>query len=283
MAGSKPARWGAAFRPVLNMDPLALIQRDLLRQAVVELRRAGRFMPGNPRRRLQRAPPAVYPRVYGGTANVGHDHMKVRGLSPRVQGNRQTPLHPECLERSIPVCTGEPAAQLRTARGWAVYPRVYGGTANGRPRPYEGQRSIPACTGEPRTEYETLAAHTVYPRVYGGTSFWMVRLMVALGLSPRVRGNLCGVDIHRTIQRSIPACTGEPSGGQPDLHPVPQGLSPRVRGNRNMLLKLRAGLNGLSPRVQGNHSAKLRQPGLWRSIPACTGEPLLSLLDFLPP
>jgi hypothetical protein len=34
------------------MNPLDFIQRDLVGQAIVELRRARRFMPGNPRRRL---------------------------------------------------------------------------------------------------------------------------------------------------------------------------------------------------------------------------------------
>ena len=95
--------------------------------------------------------------------------------------------------------------------------------------------------------------------------------MVALGLSPRVRGNLCGVDIHRTIQRSIPACTGEPSG-QPDLHPVPK-VYPRVYGGTEPWLKRVVQTFGLSPRVRGNPISSMRRGDANRSIPACTGEP----------
>ena len=95
--------------------------------------------------------------------------------------------------------------------------------------------------------------------------------MVALGLSPRVRGNLCGVDIHRTIQRSIPACTGEPSG-QPDHHPVPK-VYPRVYEGTYRIVGSGDPAHGLSPRGRGNPSALLRGPSALGSIPACTGEP----------
>ena len=51
---------------------------------------------------------------------------------------------------------------------------------------------------------------SVYPRAYGGTPSVTSIVSVALGLSPRVRGNLG----HRWSEfkgvRSIPARTGEP-------------------------------------------------------------------------
>ena len=91
--------------------------------------------------------------------------------------------------RSIPACTGEPQQAHYQTVGYAVYPRVYGGTAaatawdqcqeglsprvRGNPRPmnpaWARDRSIPACTGEPTDNPESAAVTAVYPRVYGGT------------------------------------------------------------------------------------------------------------------
>ena len=121
----------------------------------------------------------------------------------------------------------------------------------------------------------------VYPRVYGGTAAWKHGQHFLSGLSPRVRGNLKSYSGSDELERSIPACTGEPFLilGKP----VPIQVYPRVYGGTGPVLRPKALSRGLSPRVRGNLLS-----GLWvmlrmRSIPACTGEPLLSLLDFLPP
>ena len=54
-----------------------------------------------------------------------------------------------------------------------------------------GQRSIPACAGEPGLR-PIKSRHTlVYPRVCGGTCIVIALETPLLGLSPRVRGNLC--------------------------------------------------------------------------------------------
>ena len=70
--------------------------------------------------------------------------------------------------------------------------------------------SIPACAGEPGLWTCTPYRHTVYPRVCGGTSANRSMSRLALGLSPRVRGNhdLTGNAVQSI--RSIPACAGEP-------------------------------------------------------------------------
>ncbi len=213
----------------------------------------------------------VYPRVYGGTRNrssTGHSRI---GLSPRVRGNliqRRRGLGPR---GSIPACTGEPGAGIRTNGPCRVYPRVYGGTlvddghlieAHGlsprvRGNPRGGgfcacrARSIPACTGEPKACTRRKSSLRVYPRVYGGTAPRMNMGMDALGLSPRVRGNLRRRGRPADMRRSIPACTGEPwiipatsaaaavyprvyggTYGRSGRGTVRPGLSPRVRGNR---------------------------------------------------
>ena len=162
-------------------------------------------------------------------------------------------------QRSIPACTGEPIIRWTTICGSTVYPRVYGGTPL-------------------RLSYAP--SSWVYPRVYGGTR-GIGGPLKWTGLSPRVRGNLTLKHPPARELRSIPACTGEPGQVFFNSHRRILGLSPRVRGNP--IEEAVIALTGLSPRVRGNQqrfSLIIRRTG---SIPACTGEPLLSLLDFLPP
>ena len=131
----------------------------------------------------------VYPRVCGGTTETETSPRCVRGLSPRVRGNRRGRGRGAGREGSIPACAGEPRSASRCRSRRRVYPRVCGGTAT---RP--GQRvtvtglsprvrgnhhralalhgalgSIPACAGEPPAVWGAGMRLTVYPRVCGGT------------------------------------------------------------------------------------------------------------------
>ena len=49
--------------------------------------------------------------------------------------------------------------------------------------------SIPACAGEPLSVVCLFPTFRVYPRVCGGTLIWQILVSLAMGLSPRVRGN----------------------------------------------------------------------------------------------
>ncbi len=168
--------------------------------------------------------------------------------------------------------------------------------------------------------------------MYGETVISPRATVLYRGLSPRVRGNLAWLHCALPSDGSIPACTGEPPD-DPDAcrwRPVyprvyggtaaarssimpPQGLSPRVRGNRGPCAlhyavqgsipactgEPRQGITaieygqvyprvyggttavlpssvhepGLSPRVRGNHTGGQAARNTTRSIPACTGEP----------
>ena len=238
------------------------------------------------------------------------------GLSPRVRGNRLTGQSMTATCRSIPACTGEPLVCCRIRRVIQVYPRVYGGTqrqqhhlvdsaglsprvrgnpgaiakspdcirsiprVRGNRRPCYGKvhatGSIPACTGEPPVRGSSVTAPSVYPRVYGGT--------------------LVDDDLAGGAARSIPACTGEP------IHKVNnkvlKGVYPRVYGGTRKVCSQKPTSWGLSPRVRGNPDATDHAttwttvyPRVYggtrhgvpvaalrpRSIPACTGEPLVKL------
>ncbi len=94
----------------------------------------------------------------------------------------------------------------------------------------------------------------------------------AQGLSPRVRGNQLGPYRRAGIERSIPACAGEPPVGHADRSVAL--VYPRVCGGTVSGLQEAEVTGGLSPRVRGNPDAGHHRPDAGGSIPACAGEPL---------
>ena len=70
----------------------------------------------------------VYPRVCGGTGFLGWRDYAIRGLSPRVRGNRPEHLLRNLVPGSIPACAGEPRNHPTLKAFSGVYPRVCGGT-----------------------------------------------------------------------------------------------------------------------------------------------------------
>ncbi len=233
----------------------------------------------------------VYPRVCGGTAGRRNRPGHRQGLSPRVRGNRRSQPTPRRRLRSIPACAGEPPASAMALRVRGVYPRVCGGThsdsyadagdkglsprVRGNPPRWAaangGSRSIPACAGEPRRTAPCAWAAKVYPRVCGGTSGGLRTGKAAAGLSPRVRGNRKPMPSEGILDRSIPACAGEPSNAVASA--APSTVYPRVCGGTEANHSVDAHLPGLSPRVRGNLGMCIECTELAGSIPACAGEP----------
>ena len=130
----------------------------------------------------------VYPRVCGGTQPLGESRYPVKGLSPRVRGNRQ------------PKSSGLKYDLSPRVRGNPQYPANALG----------GSGSIPACAGEPSRGSRRAVCVRVYPRVCGGTPAEVLREAVQQGLSPRVRGNRHIRLGQPFMKGSIPACAGEP-------------------------------------------------------------------------
>ena len=131
--------------------------------------------------------------------------------------------------------------------------------------------SIPACAGEPLRLVAELRPFGVYPRVCGGTRGRRRRYQRGGGLSPRVRGNPW-VDHERGwTPGSIPACAGEPRRSAPSAARC--AVYPRVCGGTYAHGRGRMPDEGLSPRVRGNRQALGRALRRLRSIPACAGEP----------
>ena len=107
--------------------------------------------------------------------------------------------------------------------------------------------------------------------MYGGTLPTTDIRIGELGLSPRVRGNRYGRGRAFRIERSIPACTGEPSIGLAIR--IGTSVYPRVYGGTIPALGSEVSTFGLSPRVRGNPGQARRLIHNLGSIPACTGEP----------
>ena len=193
----------------------------------------------------------VYPRECGGTSRKASIWVKIKGLSPRVRGNRLFQVVTKATGRSIPASAGEPVQFLVVATTSTVYPRECGGTpldhalacvirglsprVRGNRGPADraagAERSIPASAGEPCSLTTEAHPSKVYPRECGGTP-------------PCNRRSLLGA-----------------------------GLSPRVRGNPLSRIASAASLRSIHPRVRGNPGPPLLPPALPGSIPASAGEP----------
>ena len=175
---------------------------------------------------------------------------RIKGLSPRVRGNRTLTLADEISKGLSPRVRGNPMALTVTTTV---------------------RRSIPACTGEPTCHPADMASLKVYPRVYGGTSLSVRSCLQGAGLSPRVRGNRQWVRLSDNAEGSIPACTGEPFSSV--SVPSPTAVYPRVYGGTQFAGGGCTARKGLSPRVRGNRAWAWPWLAAPRSIPACTGEP----------
>ena len=156
----------------------------------------------------------------------------MRGLSPRMRGNRarKHPFHVGV--RSIPAHAGQPLTNDATVSGNTVYPRACGATprtlsrievANGlsprmRGNPVGvvhgrgGIGSIPAHAGQPLDISLRMTSRRVYPRACGATEHINVVRRVVEGLSPRMRGNRHLSSRFSQHLGSIPAHAGQPSG-----------------------------------------------------------------------
>ena len=173
---------------------------------------------------------AVYPRGCGGTLFNLPRRLNPEGLSPRVRGNQVDHRQTAKCRRSIPAGAGEPPRKPGRKPSPRVYPRGCGGTLNtavlmvfssglsprvrGNPitrcRPRRSSGSIPEGAGEPKAGIRQPPVPQVYPRGCGGTSRAFSTPSLAVGLSPRVRGNRLWEGQLDGYMRSIPAGAGEP-------------------------------------------------------------------------
>ena len=212
----------------------------------------------------------VDPRVCGETSSANSRSRLRRGRSPRVRGNRRSPITHLLAQGSIPACAGKPLPPVAAGSCAQVDPRVCGETAPtsgggvlcaGRsPRvrgnlplrsdEVEGRGSIPACAGKPETHAAARGRTAVDPRVCGETLGTPSARTLTRGRSPRVRGNHAAGHRGGESPRSIPACAGKP--GIRRRFRTRVRVDPRVCGETPTTAEIVDLLEGRSPRVRGN-------------------------------
>ena len=196
-------------------------------------------------------PGQVYPRVCGATRKRCVLCTTMRGLSPRVRGNR--------YHSNI------------TSRKERVYPRVCGATERGTFERLPAPGLSPRVRGNRAAFWGYPYYEGVYPRVCGATERGTFERLPAPGLSPRVRGNPLAPNSRMGNNGSIPRVRGNRRW---KLEPFQtKGVYPRVCGATCSCAPILRRVSGLSPRVRGNRGLGSAARIPFRSIPACAGQP----------
>ncbi len=172
----------------------------------------------------------VYPHSCGETRAL-LAFMRTRlGLSPLMRGNPPPyPVRP-VLRGSIPTHAGKPVKKVAVAYRPRVYPHSCGETGRGliQDRRDQGlsplmrgnlhgnlyifaiERSIPTHAGKPDISNSNSQTSWVYPHSCGETCSIVPIVVVVLGLSPLMRGNLVRAAQHLAAPGSIPTHAGKP-------------------------------------------------------------------------
>ena len=165
---------------------------------------------------------------------------------------------------------GTSARTLRIRRVWGTSPRKRGNHLRRHCRD-DCSGDIPAQAGEPSRLLWWPASAWGHPRASGGTSSLGPPRGLALGTSPRKRGNQFQALVVAGIGGDIPAQAGEPQSNRHWKsrwwgHPRASGGTPLSSGRRPILM-------GTSPRKRGNRPVHRRRHHLLGDIPAQAGEP----------
>ena len=158
--------------------------------------------------------------------------MAVKGLSPRLRGNRTSCGRRRLFPGTIPAPAGKPIGQSSNFTATRDYPRACGETADcteleffdeglsprlrGNPRRHSAlgipQGTIPAPAGKPATSMSCRSPRRDYPRACGETGPCLPRGRTVAGLSPRLRGNPRAHSGRDSCRGTIPAPAGKPPG-----------------------------------------------------------------------
>ena len=171
----------------------------------------------------------AYPRGCGGIRAIGLDAYARSGLSPRVRGNQAEVTKTAIDGGPIPAGAGESKDSLRRRSLHRAYPRGCGGISRrwhsahsttglsprvrGNPliwpQPASCLGPIPAGAGESPAHDLIEFREGAYPRGCGGIRRVAKTHPVAVGLSPRVRGNPSRLLSASAVIGPIPAGAGE--------------------------------------------------------------------------
>ena len=133
------------------------------------------------------------------------------------------------------------------------------------------RRDIPAPTGQPIDYCLADVRLTGHPRTYGATTSAHLATLDKAGTSPHLRGNQRIGQSKRRAYRDIPAPTGQPR--KVSFPRRSDRGHPRTYGATTYAILNRDGDAGTSPHLRGNRRSHTPDRGLYRDIPAPTGQP----------
>ena len=150
----------------------------------------------------------VYPCVYREHINDKTLRHCFFGLSLCVQGTLSWRGLILKMNWFIPVCTGNTRNDIRSKRGWTVYPCVYREHEQANADAVNYVRFIPVCTGNTLTQSSPCSPSSVYPCVYREHRSKRSTRQTNDGLSLCVQGTqYIQLGVHLKT-RFIPVCTG---------------------------------------------------------------------------
>ena len=217
--------------------------------------------------------------------------MTLRGLSPRLRGNRAAGRGGAGRQGTIPAPAGKPWWTAARAPERRDYPRACGetdhvprqpGITRGLSPRLRGNHcvkrehapcsgTIPAPAGKPSPDRRRPAAYWDYPRACGETPRRRPTRSTSGGLSPRLRGNRRVVGERRDTGGTIPAPAGKPCRRKRRARPSRD--YPRACGETAFVRRRFRFGSGLSPRLRGNRTGTVVFSSRYGTIPAPAGKP----------
>ena len=176
-----------------------------------------------------------HPRACGANVVIGDGLIPVAGSSPRVRG--------------------KPAGHRRTECG---------------------SRIIPARAGQTSASHLCRWAGPDHPRACGANVNWLVAPSSMYGSSPRVRGKPSPTATTRARGRIIPARAGQTSPCCP--HAIGSSDHPRACGANVVVSECHDCVSGSSPRVRGKRDVPVRIRVRARIIPARAGQTITGIM-----
>ena len=233
----------------------------------------GRFSPacaGNTRDfRSHGHRPTVQPRMRGEHFVIVLPSLLICGSAPHARGTLRC-QHPGVTQRRFsPACAGNTGKRSPRSRRRSVQPRMRGEHTPSAPPENSENGSAPHARGTRSAWRFRSAPAPVQPRMRGEHASSMACSTASSGSAPHARGTHHDPIDPLTPPRFSPACAGNTASSASSTPSL--SVQPRMRGEHQLTLKLKAGDDGSAPHARGTPPA-IEYPGeIHRFSPACAG------------
>ena len=217
-----------------------------------------------------------HPRACGANNALPDNPMSMYGSSPRVRGKPDQRRDPVRRERIIPARAG----QTRWCREYRIpkpdHPRACGANLSTSSNSNSSAWIIPARAGQTVWGGQRGASRADHPRACGANSSASAVTVTLPGSSPRVRGKQRASRQPDEHVRIIPARAGQTSPCCP--HAIGSSDHPRACGANVVVSECHDCVSGSSPRVRGKRDVPVRIRVRARIIPARAGQTITGIM-----